>query len=432
MKIAVIGAGYVGLVAGACFASFNMEVTCIDNDESKIEKLRRNIIPIYEPGLEEIVTRASQRGNLKFSSQLSDINYADIIIIAVGTPSLPTGKADLSYLMRAIDDITKISTGEKTLIIKSTVPIGTANMIRAKLENMKINNRFHLISNPEFLREGSAVYDFLKPDRIIVGTNSNSARKVAQNLYQPLTTQDVPLFITDNTTAETIKYSANAYLAMRVAYINEMADLCEKVGASIDHVAQGMGMDHRIGRHYLHAGPGYGGSCFPKDTQALSHIAQNNNISLSIVDAVIAANDTRKLNLARRIVNSFKQHDCHKIAILGLTFKADTDDMRDSAALVIIPELLKSGFKLNCYDPAKPKTAETLLDINLHISLESCLKDADAALIITEWPEFKLIEPEKLAKLLHKKILYDLRNIYNPSDIEGTDLIYYSIGRPHA
>ncbi len=432
MKIAVIGTGYVGLVAGACFASFNMEVICIDHDAEKIDKLKRNIIPIYEPGLEEIVERAAKKGNLKFSYRLEDINKADIVIIAVGTPSLPSGEADLSYLMRALEDISSISTGKKALIIKSTVPIGTADLVRSKLKGMEADDKFHLISNPEFLREGSAVYDFLKPDRIIVGVGSIEARKIAQTLYHPLTTQDIPLLITDNTTAETIKYSANAYLAMRVAYINEIADLCEKVGASIDQVAQGMGMDHRIGRHYLHAGPGYGGSCFPKDTQAISYIAHDKGVDLTIVDAVIAANDKRKLNLASRIVAKFKKHECSKIAVLGLTFKADTDDMRDSAALVIVPALLEAGFELRCYDPSKPESATSLLAINLEPSLESCLHGVDAALIITEWPEFRLLELTKLANSLNKKVLYDLRNIYNPHDVEDVGLTYYSIGRSHA
>ncbi|MDF3047190.1 MAG: UDP-glucose 6-dehydrogenase [Candidatus Midichloriaceae bacterium] len=432
MKIAVIGVGYVGLVAGACFASFNMDVICIDQDEQKIDNLKNNIIPIYEPGLEEIVIKASKRGNLKFSSNLDDINDAEVVIIAVGTPSLPTGEANLSYLMKAIRDVAGVATGYKALVIKSTVPIGTANSVRNELASMGVADRFDVISNPEFLREGVAVYDFLKPDRIVIGANSQKARKIAETLYQPLTSQDVPLVITDNPTAETIKYAANAYLAMRVAYINQIADLCEAAGATIDDVAKGMGLDKRIGKHYLHAGPGYGGSCFPKDTKAISHIAKEKNVDLSIVEAVIAANDARKQKLVERIINAFRKHGCEKIAILGITFKAETDDMRDSASLIIVPALLKAEFEVRCYDPANPKDAHELLGVALQSSMKDALEGVDAALIITEWPEFQLFGLDQLAAKLNKKVLFDLRNLFDVEDIKRADISYYSIGRPDA
>ncbi len=422
MKIAVIGTGYVGLVAGACFSSFNLDVICIDQDIKKIENLKLNILPIYEPGLEEIIEKSITRGNLKFTSDFAEANNADIIIIAVGTPSLPSGEADLSYLVKAIDDTIEMTSGKKTLIIKSTVPIGTAKKIRTKLPE-----RFHLISNPEFLREGIAIHDFLKPDRIIIGIETKKAREVAKALYHPLISQDVPLLFTDNTTAETIKYTANAYLAMRIAYINQMADLCEEVGASIDLVAKGIGMDRRIGRRYLHAGPGYGGSCFPKDTNAISYLAASVNVDLSIVNAVIKANEDRKYKLAARIIQIFKSHKCTTIAVLGLTFKADTDDMRDSASLVIVPELMKAGFTLKCYDPAQPESAKRLLNINLMHSLNDAIEGVDGAIIITEWAEFQMMDLSKLSG----KVLYDLRNVFELSEVKDFGLTYYSIGRPN-
>jgi len=432
MKIAVIGVGYVGLVAGACFASFNMDVICIDQDAQKIDNLKRNIIPIYEPGLEEMVVRASKRGNLKFSTSLMDVNDAEVIIIAVGTPSLPTGEANLSYLMKAIRDVANVATGYKSLVIKSTVPIGTASLVRNELAAIGVADRFDVISNPEFLREGVAVYDFLKPDRIVIGANSQRARKIAEALYQPLTSQDVPILITDNPTAETIKYASNAYLAMRVAYINQIADLCEAAGATIDEVAKGMGLDKRIGGHYLHAGPGYGGSCFPKDTKAISYIAKEKNVDLSIVEAVITANDARKQKLVERIINVYNKYGCKKIAILGATFKAETDDLRDSASLIIVPALLKAGFEVRCYDPANPKDAHELLGVALQSSMKDALEGVDAALIITEWPEFQLFGLDQLVAKLNKKVLFDLRNLFAIEDIKRADINYYSIGRPDA
>lgn len=429
MKITVIGAGYVGLVAATCFASFNIKVTCVDKDPKKINALENAIVPIYEPGLEEMLKKSIKSKHISFSSSLAHLDESEAIIIAVGTPSASDGSADLSYLFAAVEEIVENTSTHKTLIIKSTVPIGTAAKIQERLENLKVSARFDIISNPEFLREGSAVHDFLKPDRIVIGVNSDKASKFAHRLYSALTSKDVPLIVTDNTTAETIKYASNSYLAMRIAFINQMADLAEKVGADIVDIAKGMGADHRIGTQYLKPGPGYGGSCFPKDTNALAFTADQVGADLSIVKSVIASNDQRKINMASRVANTLQSKGCKTIAILGVTFKADTDDMRDSPALEIVPILKAQGFEVKVYDPSHSKTARELLNVELQASMDECLKGSDAAVVITEWQEFKTCSPVDFAENLNCGLLIDLRNLYSPKEMAAVGVEYHSIGR---
>lgn len=429
MKISVIGAGYVGLVASACFASFDINVTCIDNDPEKIKKLNNGIIPIHEPSLEELVANTVSAKQLSFAADYSSIHISDVIILAVGTPSNADGSANLDYLLEAVDTILTSITSSKIIIIKSTVPIGTAKRIMKIIAGHNLGFSVDVISNPEFLREGSAIFDFLNPDRIVIGASSSNARDIAQKLYATLSAQGVPILTTDNTTAEVIKYSANAYLAMRVAFINECSDIAESCGANITDVAMGMGLDHRVGKHYLQPGPGYGGSCFPKDTKALSHYAKINNVHLNIIDSVIHSNDIRKINLADRAVSLCIQHNCRSIAILGVTFKSNTDDMRDSSSIPIVAALKKAGIKVAIYDPSMPQEAIDIFNMPLALSLYEAVADADAAIILTEWDEFKEMDLSALSSSLQKKLLIDYRNLFAPAAVLEHGLQYHSLGR---
>ena len=348
MKIAVIGTGYVGLVAGACFAQWGFEVLCIDQDENKINSLKKGIIPIYEPGLEDIVQQHIATGHLKFSTDKSLLDNHDVLIIAVGTPQSADGTANMDYINSAVEDIIRHTKSDKTIIIKSTVPVGTAKSVHNKFENESEFN-FDVISNPEFLREGAAINDFINPERVIIGCKQeDKSKEVIWRLYDFLKTQDVPIIFMNNETAELTKYAANCYLATRISFINEIADISEKVGGDIEKLIEGIGSDSRVGKHYLQPGPGFGGSCFPKDTQALSKIAQNAGVESQIIDSVIKYNDNRKIRMADKIINAFDEctenaPENKTIALLGLTFKAETDDMRDSASLDIVPKLLKHG-----------------------------------------------------------------------------------------
>ena len=432
MKITIMGAGYVGLVAATCFANFGIKVCCLDKDADKINLLNSGKIHIHEPGLEEMVWKNLSNGNLRFSTDPAELADGNILIIAVGTPQAEDGSANLSYIHSAIDDIASHCHTDKFIIIKSTVPIGTAKMVSEQLKLKKPELNFELISNPEFLKEGDALRDFLNPDRIVIGCSSEDARNMAKSLYTPLTSKNVPIVFTNNTTAELIKYSSNSYLAMRIAFINEIADIAELIGANIEEVADGIGYDSRIGRHYLHPGPGYGGSCFPKDTTALAKFAQDQNAPLAIIDAVINSNKTRQEKMAARIAkiigNSKKEVP---IAFLGLTFKADTDDIRESPAINIIQQLLALGYKIRAYDPSHPKEAMQTLPKSVEIcpSIEDALKDSAAAVIITEWNEFKLITPKTFQDLLAAPVVIDLRNIYSPKAMKEAGINYYSVGR---
>lgn len=432
MKIAVLGTGYVGLVSGVCFASLGVDVSCYDKNSNIINSLKNGQIHIHENGLQELLYKVQSLGKIAFYDTVVNFDEYDAIVIAVGTPASQDGSADLSHLMAAVEEIALNSKRSKFIIIKSTVPIGTAKIVNQRLGELNSNVIFSVISNPEFLREGSAVKDFLEPDRIVVGTSSKDAESFARRLYSAYLQKDVPIFFTDNSSAELIKYAANCFLATRIAFINEMADIAEKVGANIDDVAEGMGLDSRIGRHYLHAGPGFGGSCFPKDTQALLYSSQKLNVKSKIVEAVIESNEQRKIKLVDKVLASLNQDaKGKKIAVLGVTFKANTDDMRDAASLVLLPSLKELGASVSIYDPSNSKQAHASFEGFAHFaaSVESCLADADVVVILTEWPEFRILDLNALGKLMKSRVMVDYRNLFVPSEMADMGFKYYSVGR---
>ncbi len=433
MKIAVIGTGYVGLVAGVCFAALGHDVVCLDKDKSKINNLKKGIIPIHEPDLPELLETCVNKRHLSFSTDYSDMDTCKVIVIAVGTPATKSGAANLKYLNEVVEKVATTSTENKVVVIKSTVPVGTAGQVKSQFKKIRPDLKFELISNPEFLREGSAVLDFMKPDRVVIGCEK-SAKKYAEELYKPLTVKDIPIIYVSNTTAELIKYSANCYLAMRIAFINEMADLAEKAGADIEEIAKGMGHDKRIGLHYLKAGPGYGGSCFPKDTQALVKYAKDQKANSKIIEAVIKSNKERKEKMAVKVINAAKQVKGKTIAILGLAFKADTDDLRDSASIVMVNKLVKAGYRVQAYDPSKPyKDAKKLMKgVEFVDSINGALKSADVLCIMTEWSEFKNIDLAKAKKIVNNKVIVDLRNILSKDYAIENGFKYISIGRQDA
>ncbi|MES2607287.1 MAG: UDP-glucose/GDP-mannose dehydrogenase family protein [Pseudomonadota bacterium] len=452
MKITMIGAGYVGLVTGACFAEFGFDVVCMDKDAKKIDSLNKGIIPIFEPGLDSLVAQGTKNMRLAFTTELTEsVGTSDIVMIAVGTPSRRgDGHADLSYVYQAAKDIAVAISGYTVIVTKSTVPVGTgeevAAIIRKERPDLVEGIDFDVASNPEFLREGSAIQDFMRPDRVVIGTDSQKAREVMQRLYRPLYLIETPILFTNKPTAELIKYAANGFLALKIAFINQMADLCEKAGADVQELAKGMGLDNRIGRKFLNVSPGYGGSCFPKDTLALSRTAQQLESPCTIIDAVIEANTQRKINMANRIIAKLAERKLTKprVAILGITFKPNTDDMRDAASLVIIPELLKQGIEVVIYDPLYYKNSEYLPhlaiqgvtwenEVTFAPSAREALKNADALVILTEWNEFRGIDLAEIkAGLATPKgflpLLIDLRNIYKTAEVSG--LNYVSLGRP--
>jgi len=433
LKIAVIGTGYVGLVAGVCFAALGHDVICLDKDKSKIHNLKKGIIPIHEPDLPELLQKCVNKGNLSFSTDYSDMNACEVVIIAVGTPATKSGAANLKYLNEVVEKIATISTENKVVVIKSTVPVGTAGQVKSQFTKIRPDLKFELISNPEFLREGSAVFDFMKPDRVVIGCEKG-AKKYAEELYRPLTAKNIPIIYVSNTTAELIKYSANCYLAMRIAFINEMADLAEKAGADIDEIAKGMGHDKRIGLHYLKAGPGYGGSCFPKDTQALVRYAKDQKANSKIIEAVIKSNKERKEKMAAKVINAAKEVKGKTIAVLGLAFKADTDDLRDSASIVLVNKLTKAGYEVKAYDPSKPyKEARKLMKgLEFANSANEAIKDADVICIATEWSEFKNIDLAKAKKIVKHKVIIDLRNVISKEYAVDSGFKYISVGRQDA
>lgn len=434
MQIAMIGTGYVGLVSGTCFSEFGFNVICVDKDDAKIEKLKSNIIPIYEPGLEALVERNQTAGRLSFTTDLKDaVSSADIVFIAVGTPTRRgDGHADLSYVYSAAKEIAASMSGYTVVVTKSTVPVGTGKQVFEIIKNENPDLEFDVASNPEFLREGSAINDFMRPDRVVVGTMGKKAKKMLQQIYRPLYLIETPIQFTDLETAELIKYAANAFLAVKISYINQIADLCEQVGADVHDVAKGMGLDKRIGAKFLHPGPGYGGSCFPKDTLALVKTAELMGGQISIVDEVVRYNQERKRSMSDRILSQMQSDVSGKtISILGLAFKPETDDMRDSPALDIIPELISKGANIIAYDPVAMQEASSLLSDKVVFAADSeaCIKDADACVIITEWNEFRAITAVRFLELMKGKVIVDLRNVYLPSEMRDVGLNYTSIGR---
>ena len=434
MNIVVIGTGYVGLVSGACFSEFGFNVTCIDKDEEKITRLKAGEIPIYEPGLEALVARNYQAGRLKFATTLADnVGHADAVFIAVGTPTRRgDGHADLSYVFAAAKEVAAELSDYTVIVTKSTVPVGTGRQVEDVVRNANPAADFDVVSNPEFLREGSAIGDFMRPDRVVVGAETDRAIARMRALYRPLYLIEKPVLFTSLETAELIKYAANAFLAVKISYINQMADLCEAVGADVHDVAKGMGLDNRIGAKFLHPGPGYGGSCFPKDTLALVKTAELYDVPVSIVSDVVAYNKARKEAMAARVIAACNGTVAGKnIAVLGLAFKPETDDMRESPALDIVTALIEAGASITTYDPAAMEEARPLLpDKVLFVaSAQECLKGADCAVMVTEWNEFRALTPEIFKQLMATPKLVDLRNIYDADSMREMGISYQSIGR---
>ena len=434
MHIAIIGTGYVGLVSGTCFSEFGVDVVCVDKDADKISRLCQGEIPIYEPGLEEMVRDNEDAGRLSFSADLkAAVTKADAVFIAVGTPSRRgDGHADLSYVFAAAEEIAAALDGYTVVVNKSTVPVGTGRKVESIIRNTSKDADFDVVSNPEFLREGSAINDFMRPDRVVIGAESDRARDLMRHLYNPLYLIETPILFTRRETAELIKYAANAFLATKITYINEIADLCEKVGADVHDVARGMGLDGRIGRKFLHPGPGYGGSCFPKDTLALVRTAQEVGAPLGMVEHVVTANDARKKHMAERIIAACggSVKGC-TIAVLGLTFKPNTDDMRDSPSLEIIPALQAAGATVRAFDPEGMEEARALLDnVVWCTDAYDAMKDAHALAILTEWNEFRALDLGRAKSLLQEPVLVDLRNIYDPLEMKAAGFNYSSVGRP--
>jgi UDPglucose 6-dehydrogenase len=436
MRIAMIGTGYVGLVSGACIADFGHQVTCIDKDSAKIAALERGAIPIYEPGLHDLVRSNVEQGRLSFATALTEpVRTADAVFIAVGTPSRRgDGHADLTYVYEAAREIAAALTGSTVVITKSTVPVGTGDEVERIIHELRPDINVAVVSNPEFLREGAAIHDFKHPDRIVVGTQDEHAKKVMADIYRPLNLNQTPILYTARRTAELIKYAANAFLATKITFINEIADLCEKAGADVQEVARGIGLDNRIGSKFLHAGPGFGGSCFPKDVRALIKTAQDHEVPLRILEAVAAVNETRKRAMARKVSAMFAGTFRGKtVAVLGLTFKPNTDDMRESPSLALITALQDMGARVRAFDPAGMSQAQTLLqDVTYCEDAYDCAEMADALVIATEWEQFRALDLERLRDLMACPVVIDLRNIYRPEEMYRHGFAYSSIGRPLA
>ncbi|HVY12099.1 MAG TPA: UDP-glucose/GDP-mannose dehydrogenase family protein [Alphaproteobacteria bacterium] len=433
MKITMLGTGYVGLVSGACFAEFGVDVTCVDTDAEKIARLKRGEIPIYEPGLDELVKNNAKRGTLHFTTDLAEgMKDANAVFVAVGTPSRRgDGHADVSFVFEAAKAIAKNLSSYAVVVMKSTVPVGTTRKVAELIRKENPKAEFDVASNPEFLREGSAISDFMRPDRVVIGTDAERARDVLRQLYRPLYLIETPIVFCAPETSELAKYAANAFLATKITFINEVADLCEKVGADVQDVARAMGLDGRIGRKFLHAGPGYGGSCFPKDTLALVKTAEEAGAPVTLVRQVVQVNDARKKNMAARIISACGGSvKGFTLAVLGLTYKPNTDDMRDAPSLAILPALQEAGASIRAFDPAGMSEAKKhFSNVEFCSGAYHALEGADAAVLITEWNEFRALDPQRMAGLLKKKVLVDLRNVYKPADMRAAGLSYFSIGR---
>jgi UDPglucose 6-dehydrogenase len=433
MRIAMIGTGYVGLVSGACFSEFGASVTCVDKDAGKIARLQRGEVPIYEPGLDQVIENNTRAGRLSFTGELAPaVAGADAVFIAVGTPSRRgDGHADLTYVFSAAEEIARALTGYAVVVTKSTVPVGTGRRVAEIIRGIRPEAEFDVVSNPEFLREGSAIQDFMRPDRVVIGAESARAQEVMRELYRPLYLIETPMIFTTIETAELTKYAANSFLATKISFINEIADLCERVGADVQDVARGIGLDGRIGRKFLHAGPGYGGSCFPKDCLALVRTAQEAGAPVTIVETVTRVNETRKERMAQRIVRACGGSVQGKtIAVLGLTFKPNTDDMRDSPSLAIIPALQQAGASIRAFDPEGMVEAQRVLENVVFCGgAYDAMQGADALVLVTEWNEFRALDLERVKGLLRSPTVIDLRNIYKPADMADAGFFYFSIGR---
>ncbi len=434
MRVAMIGTGYVGLVSGACFSEFGVDVVCVDKDEGKIERLDQGIMPIFEPGLEDLVVNNVKAGRLSFTTDLKKaVSGADAVFICVGTPTQPGGgHADLSYVFGAAREIAEALDGYCVIVNKSTVPVDTGKKVTKVINDTRPEADFDVVSNPEFLREGSAINDFMRPDRVVIGTDSVRAKDVMRSLYRPLFLIETPILFTQRQTAELIKYAANTFLATKITFINEISDLCEKVGADVQDVAKGIGLDGRIGGKFLHSGPGYGGSCLPKDTLALVNTAQDVGSPLRIVECVVDINDKRKRQMADRVIAACAGSlEGKTVAVLGVTFKPNTDDMRDSPSLDIVPAMQKAGARINAFDPEGMAEAKEMLnDVNWCEDAYSTMEGADVLVIITEWNAFRGLDFDRVKSLLKTPTLVDLRNIYNPDEIAEAGMDYHCLGRP--
>ncbi|MGV0759666.1 UDP-glucose/GDP-mannose dehydrogenase family protein [Tistrella mobilis] len=436
MRVAMIGTGYVGLVSGTCFSEFGHSVVCVDNDRSKIERLLGGEIPIYEPGLDDLVARNVRSGHLGFTTDLAQaVRDAEVVFIAVGTPSRRgDGHADLSYVFEAVRQVAMAADGYRLVVTKSTVPVGTGAKVKALLAETRPDLPFDVASNPEFLREGSAIEDFMRPDRVVVGTETARARELMTELYRPLFLMETPIVHTTIESAELIKYAANAFLATKITFINEVADLCEKVGANVQDIARGIGLDGRIGRKFLHAGPGFGGSCFPKDTRALVSSAQEYNAPLSLVEQVVASNEARKRRMADRVIAAAGGSLAGKtVGVLGLTFKPNTDDMREAPSLDIVPALIRAGATVRAYDPEGMVEARRLLDrVVWAEDAYDAVTGADVAVLVTEWNQFRALDLDRVKAAMKTPVMVDLRNVYKPEEMAARGFAYSSIGRPAA
>jgi UDPglucose 6-dehydrogenase len=433
MRIAMIGTGYVGLVSGACFSDFGHDVRCVDKDEAKIGALEKGVMPIFEPGLDQLVARNVRGGRLSFTTDLpSAVAAADAIFIAVGTPSRRgDGHADLSYVYGAAEEIARALVRPALVVTKSTVPVGTGDEVERIIREATPAIPVNVVSNPEFLREGAAIEDFKRPDRIVIGTDSEEAAELMREIYRPLYLNKAPLLVTSRRTAELIKYAANAFLATKITFINEMADLCEAVGADVQDVSRGIGLDNRIGAKFLHAGPGYGGSCFPKDTLALLKTAEDANAPLRIVESTVAVNEARKRAMGRKVIQALGGDARGRtVALLGLTFKPNTDDMRDAPSLSIVQALLDAGAAVRGYDPEGMEQARALMpDVAYCDSPYSAAEGADAAVLVTEWDVLRALDLPRLGRAMAQPVFVDLRNVYPPEEVEEAGLRWHGVGR---
>ncbi|MEP0773544.1 MAG: UDP-glucose/GDP-mannose dehydrogenase family protein [Acidobacteriota bacterium] len=433
MHIAVVGSGYVGLVTGACLADFGMYVTCVDNDAGKIERLRQGQVPIYEPGLEALIAKNAQAGRLKFTTELKEaVETALAVFIAVGTPPREDGSADLSYVVEVAEAVAQYMNGYKVVVTKSTVPIGTGQLIEEIIKKRNGNYPFSVVSNPEFLREGSAIEDFMRPDRVVIGAKDPQAIAIMKDIYAPLYLIETPFVITNVESSELIKYASNAFLATKITFINEVATLCERIGADVHHVAKGMGLDRRIGGKFLHAGPGYGGSCFPKDTKALTEIAHRAGMNFEIVETVVRVNEAIKQRMIEKIVGACGGSVAGLVvAILGLSFKPETDDMRESAAIPIIAALEAGGARVRAFDPAAMANARELLPAEVEYCEDAydAAQGADCIVLLTEWNQFRSLDLRRIKETARRPLLVDLRNVYEPEKMREAGFEYVCVGR---
>ena len=435
MRVVMIGTGYVGLISGACIADFGHDVICLDNDTVKISALQDGEVPIYEPGLRDLLQANVKQGRLSFTTVIEgSVRPADVVFIAVGTPSRRgDGHADLSYVFDVAREIAPALDGAAVVVVKSTVPVGTGDEVERIIREFRAGADVAVVSNPEFLREGAAIHDFKHPDRIVVGTDDERAKKVMAEVYRPLSLNQASILYTSRRTAELIKYAANGFLATKITFINEIADLCERVGADVQEVARGIGLDNRIGSKFLHAGPGFGGSCFPKDVRALIKTAQDHDVHLRILEAVAAANDTRKRAMARKVSAMFPPGKLRGriVAVLGLTFKPNTDDMREAPSLALITALQDLGAQVRAFDPAGMKQARDLLNSVVYCDTAyDCADGADALVIATEWEQFRALDLSRLRDLMTSPVIIDLRNIYRPEEVHRHGFAYAGVGRP--